>query len=143
MSGDRTGRDALVKSEGRRKRAVLVYDGSCPVCKRMVAWIKANERKDAFEMLSCQSDEVRTRFPFIEKAVCMRAMQLILPDGRILAGEKALPEILKRTKRYGPMAEIFRLPGSETLSRAFYRWFADRRYHISEVFFPGKRRKKN
>jgi predicted DCC family thiol-disulfide oxidoreductase YuxK len=123
-------------------RAVLVYDGNCPVCQKTIAWIKENQRKDSFEMLPCQSNEVHERFPFIEKAVCMQAMQLVLPDGTLVSGEKALPEVLKRLKRFSPAADLFKLPGSEMLSRSFYRWFADNRYHIADVFFPSKDKKK-
>ena len=124
------------------QKAVLIYDGECPVCQKTIAWIRENMRKDAFEMIPCQSAEARRRFPSIEQIVCMQAMQLILPDGRILAAEKALPEILKRLKRYGPAAALFNLPGSEVLSRSFYRWFADNRYHIADVLFPEKNRSK-
>jgi predicted DCC family thiol-disulfide oxidoreductase YuxK len=118
----------------------LIYDGQCPVCQKTVAWIRENMRKGAFEMVPCQSDEARTRFPFVEQAVCMQAMQLILPDGEVLSGEKALPEIVKRLKRYSPAAALFDLPGSEILARSFYRWFADNRYHIANVLFPDKKK---
>jgi predicted DCC family thiol-disulfide oxidoreductase YuxK len=124
------------------QKAVLIYDGECPVCQKTVAWIRENMRKDAFEMIPCQSAEARRRFPSIEQIVCMQAMQLILPDGRILGAEKALPEILKRLKRYGPAAALFNLPGSEVVSRSFYRWFADNRYDIADILFPEKNRSK-
>lgn len=124
----------------KREKAVLIYDGDCPVCGKTVAWIKDNSRRGAFEMLPCQSGSMQRRFPSIERAVCMQAMQLVLPDGTVLSGEKALPEILKRLRRYGPAAALFKLPGSETFSRAFYRWFADRRYHIAKLLFPKKRK---
>jgi len=124
------------------QKAVLIYDGECPVCQKTIAWIRENMRKDAFEMIPCQSSEARRRFPSVEQVVCMQAMQLILPDGRILAAEKALPEILKRLKRYGPAAALFNLPGSEVLSRSFYRWFADNRYDIADILFPEKNRSK-
>jgi predicted DCC family thiol-disulfide oxidoreductase YuxK len=118
------------------EKAVLIYDGQCPVCRRAVGWIRENAKKGAFRMLSCQSEEVKKKYPFIKEDLCMRAMQLVLPDGKVLSGEKALPEIVKRLRRYSGVAGIFALPGSEALSRAFYRWFADRRYHIAEVLFP-------
>ena len=121
--------------------AVLIYDGECPVCRKTVAWIRENMRKDAFEMIPCQSAEARTRFPSVEQAVCMQAMQLILPGGEVLSGEKALPEIVKRLKRYSPAAALFDLPGSEILSRSFYRWFADNRYHIANVLFPDRKKR--
>lgn len=126
----------------RIQKAVLIYDGQCPVCRKTVAWIKDNMRKDAFEMLPCQEEEVRQRFPDLTQAACMREMRLILPDGRVIAGEKALPEVLKRLKRFSPAAAIFDIPGAEAISRSFYRWFADNRYHIAEVLFPEEKKKK-
>ena len=130
--------------EGRKKpgKVVLIYDGNCPICSGTVAWIRDHEQKDAFETLSCQSTEMSERFPSIEKAVCMQAMQLVLPGGTVLAGEKALPEIFKRLRRYRLAAPLFKLPGMETISRAFYRWFADRRYHIAKLLFPAKDKRK-
>ena len=82
-------------------------------------------------------------FSLVEQAVCMQAMQLILPDGEVFSGERALPEILKRLKRYSPAAAIFDLPGSGILARSFYRWFADNRYHIANVLFPDKKKSDN
>jgi predicted DCC family thiol-disulfide oxidoreductase YuxK len=120
------------------KKAALVYDGNCPVCGKTVAWIKNNAKRGAFEMLPCQAVSIKKRFPSIKRAVCMQAMQLVLPDGTVLSGEKALPEILKRLRRYSSANALFKLPGSEILSRAFYRWFADRRYHIARLLFPEK-----
>ncbi len=115
--------------------AVLIYDGNCPICSNTVAWIKEHERKDAFEMLPCRSEDRKKRYPFMEEATCMQAMQLVLPEGTVLAGEKALPEIIKRLKRYRAAAGLFKLPGSNIIARVFYRWFAKRRYHIAKMLF--------
>ena len=131
----------MTGSQKKSGRAVLIYDGECPVCRKTVAWIRENMREDAFEMIPCRSEEARKRFPSVEQSVCMQAMQLVLPDGMVLAGEKALPEILKRLKRYSPAAALFNLPGSDILSRSFYRWFADNRYHIANILFPDKKKR--
>jgi predicted DCC family thiol-disulfide oxidoreductase YuxK len=120
-------------------KVVLIYDGNCPICSGTVAWIKGHERKDSIEVLTCQSDIIKKRYPFIEEAACMKAMQLVLPDGGMLAGEKALPEIVKRLERYHFAAALFKLPGANIIARRFYRWFADRRYPIAKVLFPDKR----
>ncbi len=58
---------------------------------------------------------------------------VVLPDGKTLVGEKALPEIMKRLKKYSGAADLFRLPGAQTLSRVLYRWFAVRRYSIARL----------
>jgi len=63
-------------------------------------------------------------------------MHLVLPDGTILAGEKALPEIVRHTRRFRRAAILFRIPGAGTLSRFLYRAFADRRHRIAKRLFP-------
>ena len=128
------------KNKSRSEKAVLIYDGGCPICGNTVVWIKEHELKDAFEMLPCQSEERKRRYPFMEVATCMQAMQLVLPDGTVLAGEKALPEIVKRLKRYHAAAALFLVPGSTAVARVFYRWFAERRYRIANLLFPHKDR---
>jgi predicted DCC family thiol-disulfide oxidoreductase YuxK len=125
---------------GKEERAVLIYDEECPICRKTARWVERNKRGDVFEMLACQAEGVRSRFPFMEETVCMKAMQLILPDGRVLPGEKALPEIINRLGRYHWVAWFFRLPGLGVLFHAFYRWFADRRYRIARILFPDKNR---
>ncbi len=61
----------------------------------------------------------------------MKAMHLVLPDGKVLVGEQTLPEIFTRLRRYRFAAVLFKLPGATRLSRIAYRWFADRRYRIA------------
>lgn len=120
-----------------KKKATLIYDRSCPICSGIVEWIEQNEQEGAFEMMPCQSDSRGARYPDIDFEACMRAMQLVLPDGQVLVGEQALPEIFRRLRRYRAAALAFKLPGAETLSRILYRWFALRRYKIARLFFPG------
>ena len=73
----------------------------------------------------------------------MNAMHLVLPDGTVMVGEKALPEIVLRLRRYHLVAMLFKLPGASVLSRIAYRWFADRRYWIAGIFAHVKERKKH
>ena len=74
------------ENAGKRK-AALIYDGSCPICSSTVAWIEENEKQGSFELLPCQSEGLGKRFPSVERDACMRAMHLVLPDGTVLAGE--------------------------------------------------------
>jgi len=90
-----------------------------------------------FEFLPCRPEETRKRFPAIAEAACLQAMHLVLPDGTILAGDQALPELLRRTRRYRRAAILFRFPGAGILSRLLYRAFARRRHRISRLFPPG------
>jgi predicted DCC family thiol-disulfide oxidoreductase YuxK len=125
---------------GKEERAVLIYDEDCPICRKAAHWVERNKRGDILELLPCQAKAAGSRFPSTEETVCMRAMQLILPEGRVLAGEKALPEVIKRLRRYHGAAWLFRLPGSAFLSHAFYRWFADRRYRIARILLRDEKK---
>lgn len=130
---------ALTETAGATlERAVLIYDGECPVCGRAIEWVTKRSLPGAFELLSCHSEERGTRFPFIEKEACLQAMHLVLAGGTVLAGERAVPEILRRLRGYRWAAAFFRLPGAGIFSRTFYRWFAKNRFHISKALFPGR-----
>ncbi|HEX9204671.1 MAG TPA: DUF393 domain-containing protein [Candidatus Deferrimicrobiaceae bacterium] len=111
--------------------AVLIYDADCPVCRGAVDWVRRNAPDPgAFEYLPCLSVEARSRFPAVSESDCMRAVHLVLPDGAVLAGEKAVPEILRRLPRWRRAASLFSLPGAAFLSRVLYRWIASRRHRL-------------
>ena len=115
------------------KRAVLIYDASCPICSSTIAWIGRNEIGNSFEMVPCQSERLSRLSPDLQRADCMKAMHLVLPGGTVVAGEKALPEIFMCLRRYRIAALLFKLPGTGVLSRIAYRWFAARRYRIAAI----------
>jgi len=135
------GRDQLPPERGKEPgKAFLIFDAECPVCRNAVEWIRARAAPEAFEYLSCHSADLSSRFPQIEKSACLAAMQLVLKDGSVLAGEQAVPAILLRLRRFRWAAALFRLPFAGSISRAFYRRFAARRHDISRLFFPGGKR---
>jgi len=111
--------------------AALIYDGKCPICAGTVKWISEHEISGSFEMVACQSERRGALYPEVNRSDCMTAMHVVLPDGTVLVGERALPEIVHRLKGYHFAAPLFRLPGASALSRMAYRWFADRRYRIA------------
>lgn len=119
-------------------KSVLVYDGECAICRGAAEWVRGNAAPGTFEFLSCHSEDLARRFPAIERTACLQAMRLVLADGTILIGERAVPEILSRlrSRRHRWAAALFRLPGAGLLSRAFYRWFAGRRHRIARLLGP-------
>jgi predicted DCC family thiol-disulfide oxidoreductase YuxK len=122
-------------------KATLIYDGECPVCVKATVWVKERSLPDTFEFLSCHSGELAGRFPSVDKTACLQAMHLVLADGTVLAGERAVPEILMRLRRYRWCASLFRLPLAGVLSGAFYRWFAKRRHLASRLLVTGSNRR--
>ncbi|HKA61180.1 MAG TPA: DUF393 domain-containing protein [Methylomirabilota bacterium] len=112
-------------------RAVLIYDGNCGLCRGGVSWISRRAVRGYFEFLPCQASERRARYPWMHEETCLEAMQLILPDGRLLVGDAAIPEILRRLRGWRWLAGLFRMPGVEVLAPRLYAWVARHRYQIS------------
>jgi len=112
-------------------QAVLIYDGACPICQGGMLWVQQRALPGQFEFLPCQSPERRARFPSISEESCLEALQLVLPDGRVLAGAAAMPEILRRLRGWRWLARLFELPGAAAFAPRVYRWVARNRYVIS------------
>lgn len=112
--------------------AVLIYDGECSMCRASALWVmRLALSGGALEILPCRSEPRRARFPRISDEACMTAMQLVLPDGCVLTGADAVPELLRRIRGLGWLATLFALPGARRLARRFYAWVARNRMRIS------------
>ena len=114
--------------------AVLIYDGECAMCRASALWLlrraMAGGARD-LELLPCRSPARRTRYPRISEEACLSAMQLVLPDGRVLAGADAVPEILLRIPRWRWLAGLFDLPLVRPSARRVYAWIAENRMRLS------------
>ena len=120
-----------------RTPAVLIYDARCSLCRGCMKWIELHAiQKDAFEFMPCQSEERRRRFPEMSDETCLKSFQLVLSHNQILAGERALPEILKRLKGFRCLSVLFKTPIIRILLYAIYRWVANNRYIISKFIKP-------
>lgn len=111
--------------------AVLIYDEACPICQRGMRWVDRRALPGRFEFLPCQSLERRRRFPWMDEADCLEAMQVVLADGRVLPGASGIPEILRRLRGWRWLVAMFRLPGVGWLAPRVYGWVARNRYTIS------------
>jgi predicted DCC family thiol-disulfide oxidoreductase YuxK len=125
----------------RPDTVVLIYDGECSMCRASALWLMrralAGGSRD-LEILPCRSPVRRERYPFIADETCMAEMQLVLPDGRVLAGADAAPEILRRIPRWRWLAALFALPFARPFARRVYAWIARNRMRLS-CRLPGPR----
>lgn len=83
------------------------------------------------ELLPLRSVPRQERYPTIAEAAGRRAMQLVLPDGRVVAGADAVPELLGRVRGWRWVAAALGgLPRTGLLTRRAYTWMARRRLRL-------------
>ncbi|MBM4066727.1 MAG: DUF393 domain-containing protein [Planctomycetes bacterium] len=120
-----------------RVPAVLIYDARCSLCCGCMKWIELHAiQKDAFEFISCQSEERKSRFPEITDEACQKYFHIVLSNNKILAGDKALPEVLNRLKGFRWLSILFKTPIIKSFLYAIYRWVANNRFIISRTIKP-------
>ena len=102
------------------------------MCRASALWLMRRALSSGqLEILPCRSNVRKARFPQITEETCLTAMQLALPDGRVLAGADAVPELLRRVRGWGWLASVFALPGIRPIARRVYAWIARNRMKIS------------
>ena len=102
------------------------------MCRASAMWLMRRALSSgALEILPCRSHVRGERFPQVPEALCLTAMQLVLPDGRVLGGADAVPELLRRIRGWGWVAGVFALPLVRPLARVIYGWIARNRMKLS------------
>lgn len=116
-------------------KALLIYDGECPMCLRAQAWVRKHVPASKLDLLPCQAPERAERAPQVSYEECMEAMQLIMPDGTRYAGQDSFLHLFPLVE--GPwkvLGWLLRAPGVRLASPFVYRWVARHRLQISAFF---------
>lgn len=111
-------------------RPVLLFDGRCAFCRRWVARLRAWDRAGRIETLDGALRQSRPDLPPISDVAMDRAMQLVLPDGRVVGGGAALREAMRFLPGGAPLRLVLSLPGIRTGVDAGYAWVAARRHRV-------------
>jgi predicted DCC family thiol-disulfide oxidoreductase YuxK len=112
-----------------RTRPTLIYDGDCGFCRRSVDLLQRWDPEQRIALIPFQ-DQARMAAFDIPLPALAAAMHLILPppDGRVLAGADAMPELLRLLPGKRWLAWGFRVPGVLPVARRLYAWIARRRH---------------
>ncbi len=112
---------------------VLLYDGDCALCTRAASRLRRWGAPGSVEVVSFRSSGVLDRFPQVSAAACERAMQLILPDGRVISGAEAGFRILATRRWLRPLLWIYHVPGVRQAIDAAYRVIARNRMRFGRA----------
>ncbi len=112
-------------------RYVVLYDGLCRFCSVQVKNLLALARPGTLEAVSFQDAEQLRRFPGLTHEVCMQAMHLVTPDGRVYRGCEAAVQALATRPWLGRLARVYYVPGIRQLCDRVYAFIAANRYRIA------------
>jgi predicted DCC family thiol-disulfide oxidoreductase YuxK len=109
---------------------VVLYDGHCKFCQAQIKNLQKVAKPDSLMPLSFQDEGVLDSFPGVTYEACMKAMQLITPDGRVYQGAEAIARALMTRPIVGLVGYGYYIPGVHILSDAAYATVAANRYRI-------------
>ncbi len=110
-------------------RLVLLFDGHCRFCiheaERLQRWTG-----NRIQLVSFRDPGVFERYPGLTAEACEQAMQLVLPDGHIVAGAEAAARALGLRPSLAPLAAFYFVPGIRQIVDAVYRLVARNRFRL-------------
>lgn len=109
----------------------VVYDGSCNVCKKIVALLEKLDRNHVLELIPSDTRGIAERFPWISAQAYKESIQVVrLADGKTWQGAAAMEQLIDALPKGRLVSWIFSIPLARPLAEKAYRWFARNRYHM-------------
>jgi len=108
----------------------VLFDRDCPVCMRGVAWMRPIWEPRGFKFLALQADWIRRRLALPEEEL-LRAIRVVLPDGRMMSGADAHVLLWSHVWWLWPLWLADKLPGVHWLIRFVYGRLSASRYRVS------------
>ena len=117
---------------GNSNRAVVLYDGDCPLCRRTTSILK---RLDWFGRLAFHNCRDATHIPahtaHLDPARMIAEMHVLTPErDSALSGFRAVRWIAGRVPPLWPLYPLLFLPGMPRLGQRLYLWVARNRFHL-------------
>jgi predicted DCC family thiol-disulfide oxidoreductase YuxK len=112
------------------EKHVLLYDGHCPFCRKQSKNLQALARPGILVTSDFQAPEVLAQFPGLSHDACMKAMHLVMPDGRVFRGVEAAVRAIATRQVIGRFAYLYYLPVFRQLCDALYAFLAAHRYQF-------------
>lgn len=111
-------------------RTILLFDGECRFCTSQAQNVLRWAPPGTVETQNFQAPGVLEAVPGITHAACMRAMHLVLADGRVYEGFEAVAHAVALRPGLGTLALAYYLPGVRMLCDLGYALVAANRYRL-------------
>ena len=116
----------------RGQKAVVIYDGQCPLCLRSVRILKALDWCNVLAYADARQGEQVPALPVpVKPERFLEEMHLLTPDGQtVYHGFRAFRWMAWRLPPLWVVAPLLHLPGAETLGQRLYLWIARNRFRL-------------
>ncbi len=106
----------------------LLYDEDCSLCVRFQAGVKKRDRNNLIEPVGFMDPRIPRIVPRMSREDLLHDFHLVLPDGKTLSGNNAMPEILLLLPSMKTAGWFLKyLPGARFVSKKIYLWVASHR----------------
>jgi predicted DCC family thiol-disulfide oxidoreductase YuxK len=112
---------------------VVIFDGACKFCQKNVRRLHAWDGAGRIAFLAIDDPEVAERWPEFSREALMEHMHVVDRFGEVHVGAGAFRYLSRRLPRLWPLALLMHIPLTGPAWRAGYRWFAKRRYQLSQA----------
>jgi len=113
-------------------KAVVLYDGQCPLCRQSVRWLRRLDWLDQFHFQDCRDTAhlPPSEVP-LDPQRLLEQMHLVTPGRkRAFVGYRAFRWMAWRMPLTFWFAPLLYLPGVPWLGNRAYLWVAKNRYHL-------------
>src|SRR5579862_2837184 len=108
-----------------RHQPLVIFDGRCDFCR---IWIEYWKTLTGGRLAYAPSQEVGRHYPQIAPEKFGQSVQLVMPDGKVMSGARAVFMTLTYARRMQWLLAAYEhIPGFAVLSEAGYRWVARHR----------------
>ncbi len=111
-------------------RPLVLYDGRCGFCRdwsrRLAHW----DGRDRLRQVPYQERHEIAGIPVLNDAELEEALHVVLPDGRVERGARAVIALLPWLRGGRALAWFAAIPGVTGFADTVYRWIARRRHGL-------------
>ncbi len=117
----------LPDPDDRPWAAVVIYDGSCRLCRGTAEWLDWLDRRGQLAFLPLQDPRVQARYPDLSRKDLQQHVYVIDPRGARRHSAGAVRYLARRLPALWPLAPLLHLPGTMPLWHWLYTQVARRR----------------
>ncbi len=116
---------------GHGKKALVLYDGDCPLCRKSVRLLKGLDWLNVLGYVNVREAEQFPNLPHaIEPQRFLEEMYLLTPDHQVYHGFKAFRWMAWRLPLTWFLIPFLYLPGVASLGQRAYLWVARNRFRL-------------